>query len=91
MRTFRSLNREIRDQLKVIWQAEALPPLAFAAHPRVGAEKLSKLRRAMLNMHNNPEGTRLLRAANSGEIVSASDGDFATAHKFDLPSLEQQI
>ena len=91
MRTFKALDAEIRNQLKVIWQGDPLPPLAFAAHPRVAAEKLTKVRNAMLNMHNNPDGARLLRAANAGDIVSASDADFAKARSFELPALEQQI
>lgn len=43
MRTFKSLDPEIRDQLKIIWQGEPLPPLAFAAHPRVGSEKTGQV------------------------------------------------
>ena len=91
MRTFSFIDSDIRDKLKIIWQAEPLPPLAFAAHPRVRPETVAKLRDAMVEMSNNPAGVSLLKAINFSGIVSATDRDFVKARGFDMPTLEVQI
>lgn len=77
MRTLSMLDPQIRDQLEVVWQADPLPPFLFAAHPRVTASDIAKLRNAMEGMHTDPRGAALLKSIGFSSIGATSDGDYA--------------
>ena len=76
MRTLSMLDPAIREQLEIIWQAEPLPPFVFAAHPRVAAADVARLRKAMEDMHNDPRGAALLKSISFAGITATSDADY---------------
>lgn len=76
MRTFNALAPETRDQLKIIWRAEPMPPFAFAAHPRVPKDVVEKVQAAMVKMSARPETMALLRAVNLAGVEKADDADY---------------
>lgn len=77
MRTLSMLDPAIREQLEIIWQAEPLPPFVFAAHPRVAAADVARLRKAMEDMHNDSRGVALLKSIGFTGITAASVADYA--------------
>ena len=84
MRTFNALPAETRDQLKIIWRADPLPPFTFAAHPRVPKEVVEKVQAAMADMIAKPETLALLRAVNLAGIEKANDADYNALRKMNI-------
>lgn len=76
MRTFNALPSETRDQLRILWRAESLPPFAFVAHPRVPKEVIEKVQAAMVGMNAHPKTMALLRAVNLAGVERAGDEDY---------------
>ncbi|MBI3561661.1 MAG: phosphate/phosphite/phosphonate ABC transporter substrate-binding protein [Gammaproteobacteria bacterium] len=89
MRTFGSMEPEIRDQLRILWSADPMPPFTFSAHPRVPPDVLQKVQKAMFEMASDPEGIELLKAINMKGIVPAQDSDYTAVRKLKLLTLEQ--
>lgn len=88
MRTFGGVDQEIRDQLRILWTADPLPPFAFIVHPRVPQAVLQKIQQAMLAMGDDPEGLSLLKAVNITGFVAAYDSDYESVRKLKLLPLE---
>jgi phosphonate transport system substrate-binding protein len=84
LRTFNALAPETRDQLKIIWRAEPLPPFAFAAHPRVPRDVVEKVRAAMAKMSTRPETMALLRAVNLAGVEKADDADYKAFREMNI-------
>jgi len=84
MRTFEALAPATRDQLKIIWRAEPMPPFAFAAHPRVPKAVVEKVQAAMADMATRPETMALLRAVNLAGVEKASDADYNALRKMNI-------
>jgi phosphonate transport system substrate-binding protein len=61
MRTYNTLAPDVRNQLRILWEAEPLPPFTFAAHPRVPRAAVAKIQQAMHDMDRNPQGAELLK------------------------------
>ena len=87
-RTFGSMEPEIRDQLRILWSADPMPPFTFSAHPRVPPAVLQKIQKAMLEMADNPEGIELLKAVNMKGIAAAHESDYEAVRKLKLLTLE---
>ena len=84
-RTFGALDAEIRDQLTVLWQSDALPPFPFFAHPRVSAAIVGRLQKAMIDMGQDEHGQALLKIVNIKALDKASDADYNGVRKMNLP------
>jgi phosphonate transport system substrate-binding protein len=84
LRTFNALAPETRDQLKIIWRAEPLPPFAFAAHPRVPRDVVEKVQAAMARMNTRPETMALLRAVNLAGVEKADDADYKAFREMNI-------
>ena len=84
-RTFGSLDSAIRDQLTVLWQSENLPSFPFFAHPRVSAEAVGLLQKAMIGMGEDPQGQALLKVVNIKALDKADDAEYNGVRKMNLP------
>lgn len=87
-RTFGSMEPEIRDQLRILWSAEPMPPFTFSAHPRVPQASLQKIKQAMLKMADDPKGLELLKAINMKGFAAAQDSEYEAVRKLKLLTLE---
>lgn len=90
MRTLGAIDPEVKNQLHILWASEALPPFAFAAHPRVPKEVVAKVQKAMDQMHTNPQGLALLKANNFKSIEPAEDADYDAVRKMNIKPMEAQ-
>lgn len=88
MRTFRGMEPEVRDQLRILWSSEPMPPFTFSAHPRVPQASLQKIQRAMLKMADDPVGVELLKAVNMKGFAAAQDSEYESVRKLKLLALE---
>ena len=84
-RTFGTLDADIRDQLTVLWESEALPPFPFLSHPRVPASSLGRLQKAMIDMGQDEQGLALLKVVNIKALDKAQDADYNAVRKLNLP------
>lgn len=62
----------VRDALRVIYVTRDMPSHPVAAHPRVPKEEREKVRQALLEMGNTPEGRALLSKVPIQQIVDTS-------------------
>lgn len=87
MKTFNNMKPELRDQLRVLWSGTPLPPLVFAAHPRVPKQAVRRVQEAMLAMSRDPDAAPLLQALDFKGIVAARDSDYDVVRKlrFEVP------
>lgn len=76
MRIFGTLEKDRQDQFNLLWISDPLPPFAYAAHPRVKAVALDRVKQALLKMNEDAEGRALLGSLNIKEILSAKDSDY---------------
>jgi phosphonate transport system substrate-binding protein len=67
-----------REQVKFreIYVSEAFPDLAVIAHPRVPAETVERVRRALLQMAGDPSAAPALAASKSKGFEPAADRDY---------------
>ncbi|SCA57717.1 Phosphonate ABC transporter phosphate-binding periplasmic component [Candidatus Terasakiella magnetica] len=61
-RTFGTVKPEIGKQLRVLWTTKGYTPHAFASHPRIPQEVVSKIQKAFVEMFNAPSARKLLMA-----------------------------
>lgn len=87
MRTFGGMDPAVRDQLRVLWSAEPMPPFTFSAHPRVPKSDVKKIQKVMVEMGDSPKGAELLKAINMKGIAPAQDGDYDAVRKLKLLEL----
>lgn len=88
LRTLGTVDPEVKNQLRILWASEALPPFAFAAHPRVPKEVVAKVQKAMDEMDTNPEGLALLKANNFKGLEPADDADYDVMRKMNIKPVE---
>jgi len=84
LHSFNTLNAEVRGQLRILWTAEPLPPLTFAAHPRVPKDVVAKIQKAMRDMDQNVQGAELLKAMKFKGFDLAQDSDYDAMRKLKL-------
>jgi phosphonate transport system substrate-binding protein len=76
MRTFESMDSTMRNDLRILWTAPALPAHPFFAHPRVPKEVVAKVQKAMVELGTTDSGKHLLRAVRFKGIEATSDADY---------------
>ena len=76
MRTFEIMDPAVRDQLRILWTADPLPPFAFVVHPRVPLATIRKIQDVMVKMTEDPVGVELLKAVNMKGFVEAQVAEY---------------
>jgi phosphonate transport system substrate-binding protein len=90
-RTLDNFNPDLRKDLRVLWKTEGYTPHAFAASPSISAEVITRLRTAMVAMHNDPEGAMLLDKIGFKGIENASDKDWDDIRALNLTALDELV
>ena len=86
VRTFKNLEPEIRDQLRILWTSRGFTPHAVASHPGLDAEHRRRIGEALLAMDSDEHGRQLLQAIKLSGFEAAEDADWddVRALKLDL-------
>jgi phosphonate transport system substrate-binding protein len=87
MRTFNSLNPEIKKDLHILWQSAPFPSHPFSSLPRVPKDVVIKLQQVMLDMSKNPEGMALLQAVSINKLNAVTDHEYDGVRKMNLKPL----
>ena len=88
-RTFEATPAEVRDVLRVLSETPAYTPHAFAAHPRVTADKLEKVLAAMASLGKDEMGQHLLQPLAFKGIAAAQDKEWNDIRALDIDLLER--
>jgi phosphonate transport system substrate-binding protein len=84
MRTFGTIDPEVKSQLRILWISDALPPFAFAAHSRVPKKIVAKVQKAIVEMDTDPRGIELLKANNFKGIEFSNDAEYDAMRKMNI-------
>ena len=74
--TLNGINPAAHAKLRVIWSSKQYSSNAFAAHPRVQAEQVARVRDALLSLNDDVKGKRLLSNIKFKGITDASDQEW---------------
>lgn len=88
MRTFRNVDPEIHDQLRILWTTKGYTPHAFAANPSVTVGVVDRLQRAMLAMDENDEGRALLKIISIKGFTHAHDSEWDDVRGLNIQLLD---
>lgn len=86
LRTFKNTSPEYRDKLRILWKSEGYTPHAFAAHPRVPQEIVSKLQKILLEMEQDPLGKALLKKIRLKGIEQGVDREWDDVRALNIQS-----
>ena len=84
LRYFGMLDLASQAKFRVLWKTEPLPPLAYAAHPRVPLKVVERIHSALVVMDRDPEGRGLLSILKVKAIVAAKDSDYDVMRRMKL-------
>ena len=82
---------DVAKDLKVLHKTEAYASHPFSAHPRVPAELVQKLQKALLSLHQDETGRRLLAVVAFKGFEPAQDSDYDTVRRLDLKTLIEAV
>ena len=75
-RTLYSIDDQIENQLKVLWESKGYTPHAFASHPKLDKTIVNHIAFALTDMVNSVEGKSVLNKLKFGAIENANDSDW---------------
>jgi phosphonate transport system substrate-binding protein len=90
-RTFELLPDSARRELRIIHETSPVASHVIAAHPRVAATEVKRLRDALKRLHGDAAGRALLKHLGMQQLVAARPGDFAALAALKPPPRLRQI
>ena len=88
IRTWGTIDAEVKSELRILWQSEAFPPFPFMFHPRVPKRIVAKVLSEMEKMESYPEGIALLKLVNLKGIERSNDADYDEMRKMNFKPVE---
>ena len=73
MRTLESVNPQVREQLRILWESHGYTSHAFAVHPRIPVNTVTQIQHAMLELSAEPSGISALENININKIEKAEN------------------
>jgi phosphonate transport system substrate-binding protein len=86
-----SADPKTRNDLRILARTEAYQSHPIAAHPRVDAETVKKLRAAFLSLNQDETGRRLLDRVAFKGMETASDKDYNDIRRLDMSRLIDNV
>lgn len=86
-RTFEAMPTDVREQLRVLSETPGYTPHALAAHPRVPAAIVERLRKAMASLADDEIGRALLTPLAFKGVVAAQDREWNDIRALDIDLL----
>jgi len=83
-RTFGGIDPAIRDQLRILWSADPIPPFVVIAHSRVPQATQKRIQQVMQSMGDTKETIELLSAINMKGFVIPDPSDYDEVRKLRL-------
>jgi phosphonate transport system substrate-binding protein len=90
IRTYESIDPEIRSQLNILWKSKGYTPHAIAAHPRVSSAEVARLQAALQNLSLSEQGRAALGRINFTAVIAAQDSDWDDVRDLQIDILTPQ-
>ncbi|RAU20964.1 phosphate ABC transporter substrate-binding protein [Paramagnetospirillum kuznetsovii] len=90
-RTFDALPLDQKAGLRILATTREYTPHPFAAHPRVSAEVVARVRAALISLGQDEVGRRALDAASLKAIVGADDSEWNDVRGLDIDLLRHWL
>lgn len=84
LRTFNALRQADRNQLRLLWTSEGYAPHAIAAHQRVPQDVMQRVQEALIDLHLDSPGKRMLKAIAPEGLDYAKDDDWNDIRELDV-------
>jgi phosphonate transport system substrate-binding protein len=75
-RTFNAMLPEVRNQLRVLWTSEGYAPHAITAHSRVAPDVVQRVQEALIDLHLDAQGKKMLKVIAPEGLDYARDEDW---------------
>ncbi len=75
-------NSLLREQVRVIWESEAIPQWTVVARAGFRENTIASVLQALLDMGKSDSGRSALRPSSFSAFVKASDADYATVRRY---------
>jgi phosphonate transport system substrate-binding protein len=72
----------IRNELVILTQSPEVPENSLAVRKDLDASVKEKLKTALLNMHTDPEGARILKEFGAQRFIETTDSDFGPLYEY---------
>ncbi len=76
IRTFNSMENDVRSQLRILWKTDRYTPHALAAHPGVAKAIIFSIQAALIKMSDDPGGREILSELSIKGFERAVDSDW---------------
>lgn len=83
-RSFSAMLPEARNALRVLWTSEGFAPHAITAHTRVPQDISRRVQEALIDLHLDTQGKKLLKAIAPEGLDYAKDEDWNDVRELDL-------
>jgi phosphonate transport system substrate-binding protein len=90
IRTFRNMDPEIRDQLRILWTTDGYTPHAIASNAQVATEIAERVRTALVAMEQSAEGRHLLESIKIKGFEAARDEDWDDVRSLNIHLLQNR-
>ncbi len=84
LRTFRAIEKSVHDKLHILHTTEGYTPHAFASHPAVATEIVTKVQQALIALENKEENTIILKKIKIKGVTKAVDSDWNDVRALNL-------
>ena len=88
VRTFKNVDPEVQEQLRILWTSEGYTPHAIASHPRLKPGDFIKIQQALVAMEQDAEGKRLLESIKIKGFETAANSDWNDVRSLNIHLLE---
>lgn len=90
-RTFKTMDKAITAQLRILWETPGYTPHAVAVNPRVDASIMSELAQGFSHLSSTPEGLKLLESLGFKPFEPAKNSDWDDVRALGLGEFSQPL
>lgn len=76
------IDSKIGENLVILQRSPQVPENSLALRGDIGADVKKNLRDALLNMHNDPEGKKVLKDFGAQKFIPTTEADFEPVHRY---------
>lgn len=91
VRTFRSIDPSIQDELRILWTTRPYTSHALAAHPRVSGDVVAKISQSLITLDETPQGKEFLKALSWKGVEPATNERWDDIRDLGLDLLDMLI
>jgi len=88
IRTLKNVGNNVSNDLNILWKSPGYTPHALASHPRINADKISRVKKVMLEMASDPVGKKLLQNIKFKGIENGEDKEWNDIRELRIDELK---